>query len=400
MKMKLLSQAAILLLLSAGIVHAGGRKWACTCADCSPECLENPYAKGCPDICKSPECRSSCRDCSQACLRDPYMANCPDICKDVNCQSCEHCSTACKINPDGAGCPDICKDIRCYSCNDCSAECIQNPDRLDCPPACGDLNCSLCDKFPKHCPADCRDDTEHPEKCPDECTHVPDQCLPKKPVCPPLPPQPPISCEDCPSDCKDNPEDCPEKCKDLDCPNDPVTCDDCPLECKDNPEICPEKCQDMADICWTVKPSPFRFIGDIGYYRQPDPADYIFGRIGVEYPLNEQFSALGMVGVAGKIKGDDGDHALLVDVIGQYNWQAGDINGFAGLGLGGWITFGDGDNDSEDTDLDLIANVGARVYGEPNDFNTSVFLEVRSAIDEIDDLTDYGRFGAGVRFQF
>ena len=109
---------------------------------------------------------------------------------------------------------------------------------------------------------------------------------------------------------------------------------------------------------------------------------------------------LGMIGVAGKIKGDDGDHALLVDVIGQYNWQAGDINGFAGLGLGGWITFGDGDNDSEDTDLDLIANVGARVYGEPNDFNTSVFLEVRSAIDEIDDLTDYGRFGAGVRFQF
>jgi len=368
MKIKFLSQATMLLLLSAATVaHAGVKKF--TCEDCSDECLENPYSKGCPDICKDPDCQMNCDKCTPDCRSKPYTPGCPDVCKNVECQTCSDCSDECKKHPDGAGCPDICKDIRCYSCDDCSAECILHPDGPDCPPACGDLDCPLCDKYPSNCPADCRDDAAHPENCPAECKDVPDQCLPE-----------------------------PKEPK----PEPVVTCDDCPIECKDNPESCPSECQTLD--CWpkeeTEIESKLRFIGDLGYYKQTDPADYAFGRIGVEYPLHERFSVLGMVGVAGQIKGDDGDDALLLDVIAQYNWQAGDLNGFAGLGLGGWITSGDVDDDSGDTDIDIIANVGARVYGDPKAFNASVFLEMRSAVDEFDGLAEYGRFGAGVRFQF
>jgi hypothetical protein len=364
MKIKVLSQAAMLLLLSATIAHAGGKKY--TCDDCSDECLKNPYAKGCPDICKSPDCQMNCDDCTPECLRNPYTPGCPDVCKNVECQSCSDCSDECKKHPDAEGCPDICKDIKCYSCDDCSVECITHPDGPDCPPACGDLNCNICDKYPKDCPADCRDDAANPDKCPAECKDVPDQCLPEA----------------------------PQKV---------VTCDDCPIECKDNPEgkNCPSECQELN--CWPEEAKTehkFRFIGDLGYYRQSDPADYIFGRFGVEYPLNEKFSVLGMLGVAGQVKGDDGDDALMVDLIAQYNWELGGIDGFTGLGVGGWITSGDVDDDSGDTDLDLIANIGARVYGDPDAFNTSVFLEMRSAVDEFDGIKEYARFGAGVRFKF
>ena len=79
----------------------------------------------------------------------------------------------------------------------------------------------------------------------------------------------------------------------------------------------------------------------------------------------------------------------------DYAWS--DSSNF---GVGGWITDGDDDLPTENSQLDLIAAIGARVYGEPEDFNASVFFEVRSAVDELDGLYDYGRFGLGVRFRF
>ncbi len=68
MKLKVLAQAAVFILLSAGIASAGGR--VLTCDDCSDECLENPYAKGCPPICADPECQASCDECSEACKKN------------------------------------------------------------------------------------------------------------------------------------------------------------------------------------------------------------------------------------------------------------------------------------------------------------------------------------------
>ncbi|MCI5141319.1 MAG: hypothetical protein D3909_06245, partial [Candidatus Electrothrix sp. ATG1] len=96
--------------------------------------------------------------------------------------------------------------------------------------------------------------------------------------------------------------------------------------------------------------------------------------------------------------GSDGDDALLIDAFAQYNWS-NSFDGFIGVGLGAWITDNDSDLDSDDSDIDLLVNIGARVYGEADDFNISVFLEARNALDELSDLDQYGRYGIGLRFQ-
>jgi len=143
--------------------------------------------------------------------------------------------------------------------------------------------------------------------------------------------------------------------------------------------------------------SPIRFIADLGFSHQLDPANYIFGRVGLEYKINEQFAILGLIGGAPQVHGRDGESALLIDVLGEYSFGS---RYFIDLGLGGWITDGDDDLPTENSQLDLVAGVGARVYGEPEDFNASLFIEVRSAFDELDEMDEYGRFGAGVRFRF
>jgi len=350
MKLNVLAQGAFLVLLSTGVAFAGGRAY--TCDDCSDECLENPYGKGCPSVCKDPACqasKASCDDCSDECKKNPYGAECPDICKDISCQSCSDCTPECKMNPYGEGCPDICRDIKCYSCDDCSVECIENPEGENCPPVCDELGCNICDKFPTDCPASCKEDAGDQENCPAECRGVPAECL---------------SADAEPADTEE-----PE-------PDDT-----------------------------TAEPAtrPLRFIGDLGYLRLSDPADYFFARLGVQYsPFTDSslknLSFLAMLGSAPKLSGEDGDDALLVDVFAQYNWH-GAFDGFIGLGLGGWITDNDSNLDSADTDLDFLANIGARVYGSPDDFNISVFLEARNAVDEMSDISEYGRFGIGLRFQ-
>ncbi|MCW5198747.1 hypothetical protein VU06_03250, partial [Desulfobulbus sp. F3] len=141
------------------------------------------------------------------------------------------------------------------------------------------------------------------------------------------------------------------------------------------------------------------------YLKQTDPADYVFGRIGAEWsPVTgsrrfENVSFLGMIGVTPQIMGDDGDGSLLLDVFANWNWQAGNADGWLSLGLGGWLTSG-GKDDSADSDLDIIANAGVCIYREPTAFNISFFLEARSAVDEFDGLAEYGRFGAGLRCKF
>ncbi|RWX52219.1 hypothetical protein VU01_102810, partial [Candidatus Electrothrix marina] len=76
------------------------------------------------------------------------------------------------------------------------------------------------------------------------------------------------------------------------------------------------------------------------------------------------------------------------------------FDGFIGLGFGAWITDNDSDLDSDDSDIDFLANIGARVYGAPDDLNASIFLEARNAVDELSDFDQYGRYGIGLRFQY
>jgi hypothetical protein len=150
---------------------------------------------------------------------------------------------------------------------------------------------------------------------------------------------------------------------------------------------------------------PLRFVADLGYLRLSDPADYGFGRIGAEYALNQRLSFLGMIGGATKSGGSDGADAWLIDLMVQYNvvfLQVGDTWNpvFLGFGLGGWMSDGDDDIDSEDSDVDIIAQIGTRIFEHPDGLDTSLFLEARSGIDEISDLSEYGRFGIGLRFRF
>lgn len=154
----------------------------------------------------------------------------------------------------------------------------------------------------------------------------------------------------------------------------------------------PSQCQSTI-----VGKSKTRFLADIGYYNMPDPGNYLFGRVGLEYKISDQWGVLGMVGVAPHIEGIDGETAFLIDLLGEYTFAS---RYFIDLGLGGWISTGDNDLDTEDSQIDAIAAIGARVYGEPDAFNASLFLEVRAGVDEFDDFVDYGRFGFGVRFRF
>ncbi len=171
------------------------------------------------------------------------------------------------------------------------------------------------------------------------------------------------------------------------------------------PERIVEKMVEAPPQCCPPCVYPVRFVADMGYLRLSDPADFGFGRIGVEYAFNQRLSFLGMIGGAAKADGTDGDDAWLVDFMLQYNLfflQVGDAWNpvFLGFGLGGWMSNGDDDIDSEDSDIDIIAQVGAQIFGHPDSFNTSVFFEARSGIDETDKLSQYGRFGAGLRFRF
>lgn len=139
-----------------------------------------------------------------------------------------------------------------------------------------------------------------------------------------------------------------------------------------------------------------RMIGDVGYYRQFDPSNYLFARGGIEYKFSEQFALLAMLGWSPEIHGKDGASAGIADVLAEYSFS----RYFVDFGLGAWVTNGDDDLDAEDSGLDLIAGFGARVYGEPDKFNASLFVEIRSAVDELDAMDEYGRFGLGVRFRF
>jgi len=138
-------------------------------------------------------------------------------------------------------------------------------------------------------------------------------------------------------------------------------------------------------------------LADVGFFRQFDPGNYVSLRIGYEYRLNESFSLVGLIGGFPKVQGNQGATAFTIDGLLNYRWAS---RFFAGLGIGGWITGGDQDLDAEESQVELIADIGVRIYGDPEAFNTSLYVEGRSAFDEFDDISKYGRFGIGLRFQF
>lgn len=128
---------------------------------------------------------------------------------------------------------------------------------------------------------------------------------------------------------------------------------------------------------------------DVGYAHQFDPANYVFARAGYEYFFAEKLSAMGLVGGFARFEGDDGGSAFTVDALLNYY-----INEkmFVGGGVGLWT----GDDDSE---ADLIVNMGYLVHEKPGGMKTSLFFEGRCEADELISSMA-SRLGLGVRFQF
>lgn len=168
-----------------------------------------------------------------------------------------------------------------------------------------------------------------------------------------------------------------------------------PPEPKPEPEPEPEPKPEPESV---VPPAalPLAMIADVGYLYQADPANYLMFRGGVEYPINDNLSVLGLIGVAPKVEGIDGKTAFLIDAFLNYNWS----KAFVGVGLGGWLTGGDSDLDTEDNDLDILLDVGYQLYEKPEKYKISAFIEARSAVDELGDFDMYGRLGGGLRFSF
>lgn len=132
---------------------------------------------------------------------------------------------------------------------------------------------------------------------------------------------------------------------------------------------------------------------DLGYAHQGDPANYVFGRVGYEYFLNDKVSALGMVGGFARFEGDDGGSAFVADALMNYYFTD---KLFVGGGVGLWA--GEDDTNDDEVEADLIVNMGYLVHEKPG-LKTSLFVEGRC---EADDLVSSvaSRLGVGVRFQF
>jgi len=135
---------------------------------------------------------------------------------------------------------------------------------------------------------------------------------------------------------------------------------------------------------------PGGFVADAGFSHQIDPAGYLFARVGYEIPLYDKLSLAAFVGGSFRIYGTDGGSAFIADAILDYHWW----NRLSfGVGAGFWS--GNGGQ------VDLIANLGYLVYGKPDSFNTTLFLEARSKIDELNsNMREQARLGLGLRFRF
>lgn len=128
---------------------------------------------------------------------------------------------------------------------------------------------------------------------------------------------------------------------------------------------------------------------DVGLSRQPDPANYIFARVGYEIRLTDKLYLMGLVGGSVRWMGNDGGSAFTADAMLDYHW----LDRFSvGLGAGYWS--GNGGQ------IDLIGDVGLLLSGRPDSSNSSLFLEARLPVDELGSPNEFGRLGLGLRFRF
>jgi hypothetical protein len=115
----------------------------------------------------------------------------------------------------------------------------------------------------------------------------------------------------------------------------------------------------------------------------------VFGRVGYELPLTAKLYLQGFVGGALRWMGNDGGSAFTADALLDYHWLD---RVSLGAGAGYWS--------GNDGQLDLLADVGFRLFGTADRPNTSLLFEARLPADNLDESDKFGRFGLGVRFRF
>ncbi len=142
-------------------------------------------------------------------------------------------------------------------------------------------------------------------------------------------------------------------------------------------------------------------VAAVGFMHLLDPANFMTMRGGLEYWLNENVSFLGMLGYNFHLDGNQGDDAFSADALALYHFS----RYFVGGGLG-WWNMDDSSFDKnqreilDGSNLDLILHAGARIYGEADAFNVSLFGEARTFADSLDDIDVSSRFVAGLLFRF
>lgn len=154
------------------------------------------------------------------------------------------------------------------------------------------------------------------------------------------------------------------------------------------PGISEAKIAATPEKATVAKSYPGHFLTDIAIMHQHDLA-YLPLRVGYDYRFSGSFSILSMLGGAPVLDGNGDDASIMADVTANYHQQ----RLFLGAGIGAW-------HSSVDDRIDVIVNAGYRLYGEVDQFNISLFIEGRAAVDQLDELNDHGRLGAGLRFQF
>jgi hypothetical protein len=131
-------------------------------------------------------------------------------------------------------------------------------------------------------------------------------------------------------------------------------------------------------------------VADIGPLMRFDVSAFGMVRLGYRYKFADQLALTGLAGFAGLIDGKNDYPALLADAIFTYHPSK---RIYLGAGVGLWAT-------SEDSKGDLILEVGFPITDEPQGTNFEFFIEGRSAFDQFDEWTKYGRVGGGLRILF
>ena len=140
-------------------------------------------------------------------------------------------------------------------------------------------------------------------------------------------------------------------------------------------------------------------VATLGFMRLHDPANFLPIRAGVEYALMDKLTLLGLLGFNVHLDGNHGDDAFSADLLLHYHIPS---RFFIGGGLGYWY-MEDDTLQAEYLDgshIDLILQLGARVFGQPEDFNISLYGEGRAYADELSDMDINGRWSVGLLFRF